>query len=352
MEKVRLGIIGVGGIANHAHIPGLEKCENAEIVAVCDIDEQRLNQTGDRLHIDPARRFRDYRALIACGDVEAVEICTPNYLHVPIALEVVRAGKKLNVEKPLALSGREAQTLADALRARGDEAMMCFSYRFYPAVRYAKHLLEQGALGQILGVQVEYLKDSALWPDRKLEWRFIKEYAGTGVLGDLGVHLIDMTRLLAGDFRSVCSRLGTVITERPREDGSGMGKVETDDYCSFLAELEGNVNAVFNITRCAKGHRNTIRFEIYGMKGAMAFDLNHRDILSIACADLFPDHPEMHEVQVPEEFSASQEQTFVDFVQGKKGRWFPSVEDGVACQRVLDALERSAAERRWVDVEG
>ena len=124
----------------------------------------------------------------------------------PIALEVVKAGKKLEVEKPLALSFEEAQTLLDALKEKNQNGMMCFSYRFMPAVRYARKLLQEGILGDIMGVQVEYLKDSGLWPGRKLEWRFIKERAGTGVLGDLGVHLIDMTRFLLGDFSDVCGK--------------------------------------------------------------------------------------------------------------------------------------------------
>lgn len=350
MEKARIGIIGVGGIANGRHIRELLTCENACITAICDIDEKRLKETGDKLSLDEAHRFRDYHDLIACPDVDAVEICTPNYLHVPMALDVVKAGKKLNVEKPLALSTQEAQKLSDALDQAHQDAMMCFSYRFMPAVRYAKHLMDQGVLGQILGVEVEYLKDSALWPDRKLEWRFVKEYAGTGVLGDLGVHLIDMTRLLVGDFDAVVSRLGTVIKQRPKLDGSGMGEVETDDYCSFLAAMKGGFNAVFNITRAAKGHRNTIKFEIYGMNGSLSFNLNNPKVLGIGCEALFPDEPNVHEVPVPEEFAACQEQTFVDFVLGKKGDLFPTVKDGVACQKILDALELSAAEKRWVTI--
>lgn len=351
MDAVRIGIIGVGGISNK-HIAELLECKNAKITAVCDIDEERLKEKGDKLELDAAHRFRDYHDLIACEDVDAVEICTPNYLHVPMALDVVKAGKKLNVEKPLALSAAEAMTLADALKEANQEAMMCFSYRFFPAVRYAKKLLEDGVLGKILDVEVAYLKDSALWPGRKLEWRFVKEYAGTGVLGDLGVHLIDMARLLIGDFKCVCGHLSTAVHERPLLTGEGMGKVETDDSCSFLAELAGGASAVFNITRCAQGHRNTIKFDIHGMEGTISFNLNNPKVLGIGCAKMYPDQPELHEVDVPEEFHAVQEQTFADFAQsGKKGDWFPTVADGVACQKILDAVELSAKEKRWVEIQ-
>lgn len=351
MKTLRIGIIGVGNIANGAHLGGLSKCENAKVTAICDIDEKRLQETGDKLSLDEAHRFRDYRDLIACGDVDAVEICTPNYLHVPMALDVVRAGKKLNVEKPLALSAAEAETLQKALEEKGEEAMMCFSYRFFPAVRYAKKLLESGVLGKLLGVQVEYLKDSALWPSRKLEWRFVKKYGGTGVLGDLGVHLIDMTRLLVGEFESVCARLNIVVKERELLDGSGVGPVETDDECNFLAELAGGVPACFHITRAAFGHHNTIKFDIYGREGVISFNLNNPKVLGIACPALFPDQKELHEVEVPEEFThAAQEQFFVNFALGEKGQWFPSVKDGVACQKILDAVQLSDQEKRWVSI--
>ena len=351
MDAVRIGIIGLGGISNK-HIRELLDCKNAAITAVCDIDEVKLKEKGEQLGLDEAHRFRDYHDLIACKDVDAVEICTPNHLHVSMALDVVREGKKLNVEKPLALTVEDAKLLADELEKRNMEAMMCFSWRFHPAVLYAKKLLEDGVIGDILDIEVAYLKDSALWPGRKLEWRFVKEYAGTGALGDLGVHLIDMARYLIGDFKSVCGRLRTVVQERPRLDGEGMGKVETDDHASFLAELDGGVNAVFNITRAAYGHGNTIRFDIHGMEGTISFNLNHPEKLGIGCAKMFPEYPQLHEIDVPEGYRVIQEQTFADFAQkGEKGRLFPSVQDGVACQKILAAIERSAKEKCWVDVE-
>ena len=103
MKPVRIGIIGVGNIANNAHIPMLLQCEQAEITAICDVNEDNLRATGDRLGLDEAHRFFSYQELIACQDVDAVEICTPNYLHVPMALDVLAAGKKLNIEKPLGI---------------------------------------------------------------------------------------------------------------------------------------------------------------------------------------------------------------------------------------------------------
>ena len=350
MEKVRVGIIGMGGIAMGAHVPGLLKCPNAQITAVCDIDPERLKQAGDKLGLPAERRFADYRELLACSEVDAVEICTPNYLHVPMAADALKAGKSVNIEKPLGLSMEQASLLSEIPLKPEQVVMLCFSYRFTSAVRYAKELIDQGGLGQVTGLQIAYLKDSALWPGRKLEWRFEKEKAGTGVLGDLGVHLIDMAQLLAGDIVRVCARVQTIVKERPRLDGSGMGQVETDDLCSFLAQMEDGADATFTISRCAYGQKNTILFDVYGSEGSLSFNLNEPNTLRIAGEKLCPEQPELHTVEVPENYRASQEATFIDAIQGRKGPWFPSLEDGLKSQRLLDALLCSSRENRWVEL--
>ena len=351
MEKVRIGIIGVGGIAQSAHIPPLKECPEAEIVAICDIDPEKLKKVGDDLQLAEEYRFADYHDLVACPLVDAVEICTPNYLHVPMALDVLKAGKSVNIEKPLALNVEQAQPLREYKLADGQAAMMCFSYRFKPAVRYAKTIIEEGRLGRITGVQISYLKDSGLWPGRKLEWRFNKEQAGTGVLGDLGVHLIDMCQLLAGRIVSICGRTQTIVKERMKLDDSGMGKVETDDTCCFLAVLENGADVTFSINRCSFGHRNTIRFEIYGTEGAISVDLTKPDILWLAGGEGEEDK-KLHEIPVPEEYKAGQEQTFVNAVLGKETSLYPSLKDGLNSQVILDALLTSSVENRWVDIEG
>lgn len=207
--------------------------------------------------------FRKIAALkiilnITCDDVDAVEICTPNYLHVPMVIDAVKAGKPINVEKPLSINLSEAKKLEDALKNNTVPNMMCFSYRFKPAVRYAKEILNRKLLGDILSVNVEYLKSSAFMEGRRLDWRFVKEYAGTGVLGDLGVHLIDMAQFLLGDMTRVCAEAGIIVKQRKKLDSDELGNVETDDYCNFMADFECGAHGMFTITRCAIGHKNTI----------------------------------------------------------------------------------------------
>ena len=350
MNKVRIGIIGVGGIAQGAHLPPLTESPDAVVVALCDINPDTLKRVGNRYNIPEDHRFTDFRDLVACPDVDAVEVCTPNNMHVPCAMEAVRAGKPVNVEKPLSLCCQTAQPLLDLLAEKPVVNMMCFSYRFRPAVQYAKHLLEQNLLGDIVSVSVEYLKDSAFWEGRRLDWRFDKEIAGTGVLGDLGVHLIDMARYLLGEFREVSADCGTIVKQRKRLDSEEYAPVTTDDYCHFLAKLgkNGEIFANFTISRCCIGHANTIRYDVYGTKGVISFDLNNPDVLGVCVGDVDRECKSLHTVKVPAKYAYKQEQTFVDAVLGRKNDLLPDIQEGMECQKILDALLLSSEEKRWV----
>lgn len=348
MRKVRIGIIGVGGIANSVHIPQIQKSADAEVTAVCDIDPNALKTTGDKLGIPEELRFSDYRDLIKCDQVDAVEICTPNYLHVPMAVEAAKSGKPFHVEKPLSVSYEAAKPLEAFLRAKNVPNMMSFSYRFKPAVRYAKWILERGLIGDVLSVNVEYLKASAFMEGRRLDWRFVKEYAGTGVLGDLGVHLIDMAEFLVGEFQEVCANCGIVVKERKRLDSEEMAAVETDDYCNFLVKLKNGAVGTFIITRCALGNANTIKYDIYGTQGVISFNLNQPDVLGVCVGEVDLKSEALHTVKVPAQFGITQGQMFIDLVNGKPCEYLPTVWDGLKCQKILDALLLSDTESRWV----
>ena len=247
-------------------------------------------------------------------------------------------------------SCQTAQPLLDLLAEKPVVNMMCFSYRFRPAVQYAKHLLEQNLLGDIVSVSVEYLKDSAFWEGRRLDWRFDKEIAGTGVLGDLGVHLIDMARYLLGEFREVSADCGTIVKQRKRLDSEEYAPVTTDDYCHFLAKLgkNGEIFANFTISRCCIGHANTIRYDVYGTKGVISFDLNNPDVLGVCVGDVDRECKSLHTVKVPAKYAYKQEQTFVDAVLGRKNDLLPDIQEGMECQKILDALLLSSEEKRWV----
>ena len=352
MKQVRIGLIGCGGIARGAHLPRLAEIEDCEIAALCDIDKAALDRAAEKYGVPPERRFTDYRDLVACPEVDAVEVCTPNSLHVPCALAAVEAGKPVSVEKPLSVSCEAAQPLLDLLEQKPVVSMMCFSYRFLPAVQYARHLLAQGLLGDIVSVSVEYLKDSAFWEGRRLDWRFDKAVAGSGVLSDLGAHLVDMARFLVGEFRSVSADCGIVVPRRQRPDSDEWADVTTDDYCHFIARLgdTGTTFANFTISRCCIGQRNHIRYDIFGKKGVISFDLNNPDILQLCVGEVDRECGALHTVTVPARYRRQQEETFVRAVLGRADCEVPDLREGMACQRVLDALLKSAETRAWVDL--
>lgn len=347
---VKIGIIGVGRIAG-GHIFGIKKAGGAEITAICDIDKEKLKKVGDELGIPEAYRFTDYHDLIQCREVEAVEICTPNYLHVPMATAAVKAGKNVEVEKPLGIAVNDEMTeLLEEIEKQKVVHMMCFSYRFTPAVRYAKHLIDKGVLGKIINVNIEYLQSGVFIPNRRLEWRFVKEYAGSGTLADLGVHLIDTTRFLLGEFKSVCAMQSTVVKERMKLDSDEYAPVKVDDVTSFVAKLEHDIITNFLVTKCAIGEENTIRYEIYGTDGVLKFDLNRADELTLCAGEIDRETKSIHTVKVPVEYAMAQEECFIKTINGEKIPYFPDLQDGRKAQIVVDSVLKSAETEMMVKI--
>ncbi len=348
---IRIGIIGIGGIAMGTHYNELKNIPDCRISAICDIDTQRLKERGDKLGIPENLRFTDYKDLVDCDEVDAVEVCTPNNWHPEMAAYAIEKGKPVNIEKPLGLSYDHAKVILEAQKKYGTAAMVCFSYRFKSAVRYAKKLLDDNAIGEILGVNIKYLKDSGLWEGRRLEWRFRKEYGGTGVLGDLGVHLIDMCTYLVGDIKQVYGKLDIIVKERKFLDSEEYAPVTTDDACNFIASFDNGKTANFSISRCVLGHRNTITFDIFGSEGLISFDLNHPDELTICIGKADKECGGTHTVKVPGKYALSQEATFVNIARKNSVECHPTIEDGLHCQKILDAVLLSSETGRAVDVE-
>ena len=158
MKAIQVGSIGLGNISRGVHLPGIEKSPDLSLYAICDLDPQRLQEVGERYAVPESRRFTDYRQLIACPGVEAVDISTPNDCHFPIAMEAVRAGKPYCLEKPVTMNADQARELAQATEAKGLKSMVCFSYRFKPAARFARELVQRGELGRLYHVDMQYFQ--------------------------------------------------------------------------------------------------------------------------------------------------------------------------------------------------
>ncbi len=348
MKKTRVGIIGSGNIAIYwAHVPSYKEVEECEITAICDIDEEKLKKVGEELNIPENRRFTDYNDLIACEDVDAVDICTWNSNHCEIAKAVALAGKPFSIEKPVGMNYKEAYDLAKTAEEQGVESFVCLSWRYRPFTRYVKHLVSNGKVGKIYHIYVRCIKDSGLWEGRKREWRFDKSRAGSGVLGDLGSHMIDIVRFWGEEFKEVYAKWGIFIKERPSEETGEIVAVDTDDWCNIVAELESDASCTIQLSRCATTLSDLIQFEVYGEKGKLVYTyLNGEQ--SIEFVDAKTKNAEM--LEPPAEFSAQQSQSFINLVNGIEDEYTAKINHGLECQAVIDAALISATENRPVTI--
>ncbi|MCX4863143.1 Gfo/Idh/MocA family oxidoreductase [Streptomyces sp. NBC_01369] len=343
------------------------------LAAVCGRDRAAVDAAAARLGWAAAET--DWRALIARDDVQLVDICTPGDSHAEIAIAALEAGKHVLCEKPLANTVAEAEAMAEAAEraaARGQVAMVGFNYRRVPAITYARQLIAQGRLGTLRHVRAAYLQDWLVDPESPLTWRLERERAGSGALGDLGAHIVDLAQYLAGEpLVGVSAVSETFVRERPRlagpsaglsgaADAGARGAVTVDDAALFTGRLASGALASFEATRMAAGRKNALRLEINGERGSLAFDLERLNELSFhdhtepAATAGFrrilvtePQHPYL-EAWWPPGHALGYEHTFVhqarDLVRAiaEGTAPAPSFADGLQVQRVLAAVEESA----------
>jgi predicted dehydrogenase len=328
---------------------------------VCARDAQKLARSAPRLGF--AEYATDWRAVVARSDVDVVDVCTPGDSHAEIAIAAARAGKAVLCEKPLANTLAQAQAMAEAVRAAGVPNLVCHNYRRLPAVALAKRMLDEGRLGAIHHFRGAYLQDWIVDPAFPRVWRLERARAGSGALGDIGSHQVDLARYLLGEIREVSGLLHTFIAERPLPGGGGRGRVDVDDAALALLRFESGAIGSLEGTRFATGRKNANRFEINGARGSLAFDLERLNELelyeeqgassgfrTVLATD--SSHPYVSAWWPPGHalgYEHSFVHTIADFVRAiaRGESASPSFADGLANQRVLDAIERSAASRRW-----
>jgi len=325
----------------------------------------------------------DWKRLIERDDVQIVDICTPGDSHAEIAIAALAAGKHVLCEKPLANTVAEAETMAAAAKeaaARGVRSMVAFNYRRVPAVALARRFVEEGRLGEIRHVRAQYLQDWIVDPEFPLVWRLQKDKAGSGALGDIGAHIIDTAEFITGQLLTGVSAVTeTFVKERPLATssaglsaggGAGRGPVTVDDAALFIGRFSGGALGSFEATRFATGRKNALRIEVNGSAGSLAFDFESMNELwfhdhAIGSAEhgfrrvlvTEPDHPYAG-AWWPPGHGLGYEHTFVheakDFLEAIAAGTdpTPSFEDGLRVQRVLAAVEQSAAEgSRFTSVE-
>jgi predicted dehydrogenase len=319
----------------------------------------------------------DWHALIKRDDVDLVDVCTPGDLHAEVAVAALEAGKHVLCEKPLANTLAEAEAMAAAAAraaSRGVRAMTGFNYRRVPAVALARQLVSEGRIGQIRHVRASYLQDWLVDPSFPLTWRLQRERAGSGALGDLGAHIVDLAQYLTGELiAGVSAATATFVGERPLVEAPGgaprTGPVTVDDAAVFTARLQSGALASFEATRFATGRKNQLLIELNGDRGSLAFDLERLNELQFyERADesaeagfrrivvTEPGHPYLS-AWWPPGHVLGWEHTFThqvrDLVTAIAAGTdpVPSFQDGLQVQRVLAAVEQSAArESTWTPV--
>ncbi|HEV2348714.1 MAG TPA: Gfo/Idh/MocA family oxidoreductase [Terriglobia bacterium] len=320
----------------------------------------------------------DWRKVIERKDIDVVDISTPGNLHHEMGVAAARAGKHIICEKPLANTLADAKEMLRAVEKSGVKHMIMHNYRKIPAVAFAKKLIEDGKIGEMYHYHGAYLQDWIMDPNFPLVWRLEKKFAGSGALGDIGAHAIDLAHYLNSDIQSISSLVTTFIKERPlvgagagswgAKGSKGKGRVTVDDDANFLARFKNGSVGVFESSRFCGGRRNYNTFQVYGSKGSLAFNLEKMNELE------FYDRTE---AQADQGFKAimvtegahpyvgawwppghiiGYEHTFVhaihDFLTCLEKDTMPSpnFRDGVKNQAVLDAVERSAKSNRWEKV--
>ncbi|SEK75975.1 Gfo/Idh/MocA family protein [Nonomuraea pusilla] len=329
----------------------------------------------------------DWKHLIDRDDVQIIDICTPGDSHAEIAVAALEAGKHVICEKPLANTVAEAEAMAAAARAaaaRGVRAMVAFNYRRVPAVALARKFVAEGRIGEIRHVRAQYLQDWIVEPEFPLVWRLQKDKAGSGALGDIGAHIIDIAQYITGErLAGVSGLTETFVKERPLAAGStglsagsgagrgaGRGAVTVDDAALFIGRLSGGGLASFEATRFASGRKNAMRIEVNGSLGSLAFDFEamnelwfHDHTLDSAEAGFRrvlvtePSHPYVG-AWWPPGHGLGYEHSFThevkDFIEAIAAGTAPepSFDEGLRVQRVLAAVEQSAADgSRFTTVE-
>ncbi len=344
---------------------------------LCGRDAVALEQARHTLGWEEVET--DYHALVQRSDVDIVDVTAPSDFHKPIVMAALEAGKHVFCEKPLALNLADAREMLAAAQKAGVRHQIGFNYRFAPAVQLAKRLIDEGKLGQIFHFRGLFLQDWIIDPAFPMVWRLNRDICGSGSLGDLGAHVIDLAHYLVGSIRTVTGMSKTFVKQRPvvasmtglsgkADADAPLADVTVDDATMFCCEFEGGAMGTFEATRFAQGNKNAMSFEINGSKGSVRFfvermnELQFFDATAPAGQQGFaviqatePCHPYVDHWW-PTGHVIGFEHTFVhelyEFVQAiAQGRpATPGFEDGVAVAQVLDAVDLSIERRAWVDV--
>jgi predicted dehydrogenase len=347
--------------------------------AIADVTAEAAREAAERFGFETSTD--DWRRIVEDPEIDIVDIATPNDRHAEMAIAAAEAGKHIICEKPLARTAEEAEPMLEAVRKAGVVNMVAFNYRRTPAIALAKKYVEEGAIGRILSFRGTYLQDWSADPSSPLSWRFQRSVAGSGALGDIATHVLDLARYLVGEVASVNAIMQTYIAERPLQQGgvdllgtslgsadAPRGPVDVDDEVHTLLRFADGAVGSLEATRNAYGRNNFITVELHGETGSILFNYERRDELQVCFAEdaadrrgfrtvyTGPAHPYGEALWPIPALGVGYGETKIieahDFVKAivEGGSVAPDFADGLQIARVADAIALSATEQRWVDV--
>jgi len=342
-----------------------------KLVAIAGRTKDKVAEAARRYGYQ--KYYTDWKELVKDKDVQLVDIGTPNNEHHDQAIAAVEQGKHVLCEKPLARTAKEAKEMLDAAKKAGVTHMVAFNYRFVPAILQARKLIQQGTIGKLLQFRAVYLQEWIMDPSFPLVWRLRKDVAGSGALGDLGAHVIDLARFLMGEITDVAGLTKTFIEERPLpEDPNKMGKVDVDDAFIALLKFQNGAIGSVEASRFCAGRKNFERLEIHGTEGSINFNLERMNELELYERKDPPDAMGFRNISItesvhpywdrwwPHGHQIGWEHTFiheiyhlVDCIVNKKdvSPLGASFYDGWKVNLVMDAILESVATSKWVSVK-
>lgn len=362
-KKIGVALIGTGKIALANHLPGLKLNPAAELVALCDLNPVTAQEAGQATGIDAI--YTDFFELLQDERVDAVIVATPNFTHKEIVLAAAAAHKHILCEKPLALNYADALEMYQAAEQAGVRHMTAFTYRFVPALRYIKHLIEQGFTGQPYHFRANRFQD---WGNRYLAWRQVEALAGSGELGDMLSHRLDFGHFLVGELDRVVAQTRRFYDFREDAEGNSYPS-DVDDWVGALGEFVNGATAVFESTKLAtgRGEGGTSQdyCEINGSEGTLIYYLERpheiqfgkpgQTLQTRAVPAEFlkvPGSPRDPSLGDPiQTFRYDQNFEFIQAIVEERP-CAPSFYEGVRVQAVMDAILHSTCEKRWIDVPG
>jgi len=341
-----------------------------KLIAVAGRDEASVKEAALRYGYETY--YTDWRDLIKDDRVQLFDNGGPNDVHAEPVIAAARAGKHVLCEKPLGRTAKEAASMLEAVTKAGVKHMVSYNYRYVPAIRQAYELIHSGMLGEIFHFRAVYLQEWIIDPNVPLVWRLDKKRAGSGALGDLGAHIVDLARFLVGEPRRVSGLAKTFVKERPLPEG-GVGEVRVDDAFVSLVEFENGALGTFEASRFCAGRKNHEVLEINGSKGSLVFNLERMNELDVFWKDASPREAQgFSNVLVSESYHPfwqhwwpqghmiGWEHTFVheisDFLDAianhkEVAPYGATFEDGYKNAVILDAILESAESGRLVDVK-